>query len=66
VLLEELKEYKDIANSDAANALLQHYRSDHAIKIINRATVPYRPLYNLLLKELKVLRNYLSKAKRLG
>jgi hypothetical protein len=66
VLLLELVDYKDVVNNNAANALLEYYRSNYAIKIEEGATVLYRPLYNLSLKELKVLREYLVEAKRLG
>jgi hypothetical protein len=66
VLLLELVDYKDVANNNTANALLEHYRSDYAIKIKEGTTVLYRPLYNLSLKELKVLSEYLVEAKRLG
>ena len=55
-----------MASSNAANTLLEHYRSNYAIKIKEGATVPYRPLYNLLPRELEVLRKYITTAKRLG
>jgi hypothetical protein len=66
VLPPELADYEDVANNDAADALPEHHRSDHAIEIEEGATVPYGPLYNLSLKELEVLREYLAEAKRLG
>ena len=66
VLPLQLAGYEDVANSNAADALPEHYGSDHAIEIEDGATVPYGPLYNLSLKELKVLQEYLAEAKRLG
>jgi hypothetical protein len=65
VLLPELAGYKDIANNDAANTLPEHYSSDYVIKIKERLTVSYGPLYNLSPKKLEVLREYLVEAKRL-
>jgi hypothetical protein len=66
VLSLELADYEDVVNNDAADALPEHYRSDYAIEIEEGATVLYRLLYNLSLKELEVLREYLTEAKRLG
>jgi hypothetical protein len=66
VLLLELADYEDVANNDAADALPEYYGSDHAIEIEEGATVLYGPLYNLSLKELEVLREYLAEVKRLG
>jgi hypothetical protein len=65
VLLPKLAGYKDIANNNTANTLPKHYSSNYAIKIKERLTVSYRPLYNLSPKKLKVLQEYLVKAKRL-
>jgi hypothetical protein len=64
-LLLELADYEDIVNNNAADALPEHYGSDHAIEIEEGATVLYGLLYNLSLKELEVLREYLIEAKRL-
>jgi hypothetical protein len=55
VLLPKLAGYKDIANNNAANTLPKHYSSNHAIKIKEGLTIPYRPLYNLSPKKLEVL-----------
>jgi hypothetical protein len=66
VLLPKLAGYKDVANNNAADTLPKHYSSNYIIKIKKRLTVPYRPLYNLSLKELEVLQEYLVEAKRLG
>ena len=65
-LPDQLQEYKDVANSNAADTLPEHHSSDHAIEIEDGATVPYGPLYNLSPKELEVLRDYIATAKRLG
>jgi hypothetical protein len=65
VLLPKLAGYKDIANNNAANTLPKHYSSDYTIKIKKGLTVLYRPLYNLSLKKLEVLQEYLVEAKRL-
>ena len=46
--------------------LLEHYRGNYAIELEEGATILYRLLYNLSLKELEVLRKYLLIAQRLG
>ena len=46
--------------------LLEHYRGKYAIELEEGATILYRLLYNLSLKELEVLRKYLLIAQRLG
>jgi hypothetical protein len=65
VLLPKLAGYKDIANNNAANTLPKHYSSNYAIEIKKGLTILYRPLYNLSLKKLEVLQEYLVEAKRL-
>ena len=65
-LLKELWGYKDVANSDATDTLLEHHSSNHAIKIEDGATVLYSLLYNLSPKELEVLCKYIAIAKQLG
>ena len=39
--------------------LLEHYKGNYAIELEEGATILYRLLYNLSLKELEVLREYL-------
>ena len=46
-LLEELKDYFNIVNSNTANILLEYYRGNYAIKNKEGAIVPFIPLYNL-------------------
>jgi hypothetical protein len=64
-LLIVLKDFANVANSDAANTLLEHHRGDHAIKIEEGAIVLFSLLYNLSLKELEILRKYIITAKHL-
>jgi hypothetical protein len=63
VLLPKLTGYKDVANNNAANTLPKYYSSNYIIKIKERLTVSYRPLYNLSSKKLEVLQEYLVEAK---
>jgi hypothetical protein len=65
VLLPKLAGYKDVANNNTANILPKHYSSNYIIKIKERLTIFYRPLYNLSSKKLEVLQEYLVEAKRL-
>jgi hypothetical protein len=65
VLLPKLAGYKDVANNNTANILPKHYSSNYIIKIKERLTIFYRPLYNLFSKKLEVLQEYLVEAKRL-
>ena len=44
----------------------EHYRSNYAIELKEGATILYKLLYNLSLKELEVLRKYLLTAQHLG
>jgi hypothetical protein len=55
VLLPKLAGYKDVANNNTANILPKHYSSNYIIKIKERLTIFYRPLYNLSSKKLEVL-----------
>jgi hypothetical protein len=64
-LLLELAGYKDIANNNTANILLEHYSSNYTIKLKEEATALYRLLYNLSSRELEILCKYLAEAKRL-
>ena len=59
VLLKQLAGYKGVASSNAADMLLEHYRGNYTIELEEGATILYRLLYNLSLKELEVLREYL-------
>jgi hypothetical protein len=50
-----------VFNAKKASILPPHNRYDYAINL-NGEEPPYRPLYNLLVSELKALRKYLNDA----
>ena len=58
VLPKELIEYQDIFLIEEAGHLLSYQGNNYIIKIT--ADLPYGPLYNLSIKELKVLQTYLD------
>jgi hypothetical protein len=64
-LLLELVGYKDIANNNTTNTLLEHYSSNYIIKLKEEVIALYRLLYNLSLRELEILYNYLVEVKHL-
>jgi hypothetical protein len=50
-----------VFNAEKASILPPHNRYNHAINL-DGGEPPYRPLYNLLVSELKALREYLNDA----
>ena len=59
-MLEALEEYEDVFALDKASILPYYKVSDYSINL-NKGKEPlYRPLYNLLERELRVLRDYLE------
>jgi len=59
-ILTTLQEYADVFNKEAAATLLNFKLSDYAILLIEGKELLYGLLYNLSLRELKVLREYLE------
>ena len=59
-MLIKLNNYINIFNKEFINKLLFNYLGDYIIKINNKDFL-YRPLYNLFVKELEVLHQYLDK-----
>ena len=59
-LLIKLNNYINIFNKESAGKLLFNHLRDHAIKINNKDLL-YRPLYNLFIRKLEVLHQYLNK-----
>lgn len=43
-----------------AETLSPHCKGDHAIELLERTTLPFELMYNLSVKELKVLQKYLN------
>ena len=62
VLPSQLKKFSDAFSTEEAGKLPQHHWGDHAIDLEEGQEVPYGPLYNLSVKELEVLREYLDDA----
>jgi hypothetical protein len=62
----ELSDYTDVVSSNDGGTLLEHQGSGHAIELEPGTTAPFGPLYNLSLKELSLLRDYLAEAKEKG
>ena len=56
----ELNDYINIFSEEFAGELPPNYPGDHAIKINNKDPL-YGPLYNLSIRELEVLNQYLNK-----
>jgi hypothetical protein len=59
----ELAGYKDVANNNTTNTLLEYYSSNYTIKLKEEAIALYRLLYNLSPRELEILYNYLVEVK---
>jgi hypothetical protein len=62
ILLLELSDFTDVVLTNNSGTLLDYKGSSHAIKLEPSTTAPFSPLYNLSLKELGVLREYLADA----
>jgi hypothetical protein len=58
-LSAEFVEYADVFNIKKAGVLPTHNKNEHAINL-NGDEPSFEPLYNLSVKELKVLRTYLN------
>ena len=59
-LLIKLSDYINIFNKEYTGKLPPNYLENHIIKI-NSKDFLYRPLYNLFIKKLEVLHQYLNK-----
>ena len=59
-LLDALAKYANVFAANQAAVLLQHKETDHAIPIVDGKEALYGPLYNLLERELSMLREYLK------
>ena len=55
----KFSKYQDIFLEEKADQLSKYGPADLTIKTINNKAPPFRPLYNLSTKELKVLRDYI-------
>ena len=62
ILLLELLDFTDVVLTNDSKTLLDYKGSGYAIKLKLGTTAPFSPLYNLSLKELGVLREYLADA----
>jgi hypothetical protein len=62
LLLEWLADFADIFNTEKAGELSAHSKYKYAIEIEEEGDPLYGPLYNLLIKELRILREYLDDA----
>jgi hypothetical protein len=61
-ILDALHEYTDVFDEAAAATPPQFKTLDYLIPLIEGKEPPYRPLYNLSSRKLKLLREYLEQA----
>ena len=60
-ILVEYKEYEELFQEAPTNEVLpQHQPQDHVIPIKEGKSLPFRPIYQLLEKELKVPKEYIN------
>jgi hypothetical protein len=57
----EYKNYKDIFSSAEYIKIAENPQTAHAINLEENTTAPYKPIYHLSEKKLRVLREYLKK-----
>jgi hypothetical protein len=62
LLLEWLADFADVFDTEKAGELPAHSKHKHAIEIEGEGDPLYGPLYNLSIKELRTLREYLDDA----
>ena len=62
ILPEFIKDYEDVFSETEAGVLAPNAEHDHAIDIEPTRRPPYKPIYNLSEKELKILKEYLESA----
>jgi hypothetical protein len=54
-------EFADVFDIEKADVLAAHSKNKYTINL-NESKLPFEPLYNLLIKKLKVLKTYLNDA----
>jgi hypothetical protein len=57
----EFTEFADVFNTEKANVLAAHNKNKYTINL-DKSKPPFKPLYNLSTKELKVLKTYFNDA----
>ena len=62
ILPEFIKDYEDVFSETKAGVLAPNAEHDHVIDIEPTRRPPYKPIYNLSEKELKILKEYLESA----
>ena len=65
-VLNKLEAFKDIFLPTLKELLSQHSAADHKIKLLKNQESPFRPLYNLLKKELYVFKEYIDQTLNKG
>jgi hypothetical protein len=60
ILLKHFHKFLPAFDVAAANTLPPHRKCDHSIKLKPGTTPPFRPLYNMSIEELQVLRKFLK------
>lgn len=58
--------YEDVFSEELAGEIPAHAAHDYKIELLSNTQPPYRPIYNLSEKELKVLREYIHAALEKG
>lgn len=62
----ELRQFADLFDAERAKVVLPHRPSDHAIEMEPGKDPPFGPIYPLLERELKVLKDYLEENEAAG
>jgi hypothetical protein len=66
ILLFKYKEYEDVFSKEGYKIIQNIAGVTHAIDLKERARPPYRPIYALSERELRILRDYLTEKKTIG
>jgi hypothetical protein len=66
IVPEEFQDIIKVFLKEAAGILLNHHFMEHKIDLEPGMKLPYKPIYTLLKKELKVLQEYLETSEEKG
>jgi hypothetical protein len=65
-LLSKYREYEDVFSKERYKTVPEKIGVTHAIDLKEGIKPPYRPIYVLLERELRILRDYLAEKKAIG
>jgi hypothetical protein len=66
ILLFKYREYEDVFSKKGCKIIQNIVGVTHAIDLEERARSPYGPIYALLKRELRILRDYLAEKEAIG